>query len=1337
MLGSYDLDLVVMSIVVAMAASYSALELAGRVTASAGRSSKLWMLGGAVVMGAGIWAMHFIGMLAFKLPIRMGYDVALTAFSMLIAMATSGFALRLVSGKELRLPSLLVGGVYMGAGICAMHYTGMEAMQMQPPIDYDPLLFSASVLVAVTASIAALWLAFSLRADRVLHAFEFRLMAAAVMGFAITGMHYTGMAAARFAPDTRCGVDTATFDPAMLGYGIGVAMVVIVGVIVRTTRHGLRSPFSAAASPEQVQRREFEVRLIRAGGVALGVAISLLAAYATWTVASKRVETNFLEVSRDHAHDIIDSFEVSMQAVESLGTFFSASHKGVTRQEFRTFATHLLARTPWASELEWVRWVRGEDRLPFETAMRQQYPAFQITESDAQTGTVTAGLRDEYFLVEYVEPYPGNEDEVGFDRGSETGHREAMSYARDTGTLVSAGGVRTGPQAGTFQVMVFMPVYAIGAPRDSVEQRRANLLGFAAGEFRAGDLVAQSIAKRSFAGLDLQIYQGPAAIPERLLYTHYSRARPPGPAVVSATGRRTTIAFESGGKYWTYVAIAAPGQHEADLWGALLVLLGGLAATAFVEATVRMKNSVIKLGQARGELTSNLSALKFSEDRFRTLVEQAGDGIALYSQQGKLLDANQRTLDLFGYTREDYLGASVDSFVAESERAKVWPELANVMAGREYQSEWQMQRKDGTTFAGEINAKLLSDGRVLMILREITERKVQEEKLSRLGRIHAVVSGINSLIVRCRDRQELFNGICRLLVERGHFKMVWIGLLKNEEVRPMAFHGDDGGVLKSLRISMRADVVGSENSGGPTAQALREQQPVVCNDIAHDERMQQWHQASRDHGLGSMLVLPLYIAKQMSGCFVLYAADPGYFDDEETKLLTELAANVSYAMEFIATEERLDFLAYYDPLTRLANRRQLIERLVTFAQTARQTRKLLAVLQLNLENFKFINDSVGRKGGDEILKQVAQRLTEIVGNTSHIARSAGDHFVVVMDAFQDSAEVVRFIEQDLLPQLSRPMTAGGRELRLAVRIGIARFDQDGDDPESLLRNAEAAMKKARLGTERYVFYTQEMGSTMSEKVTLETQLRRAVEKQEFVLYYQPKVDLRDGSVVGAEALIRWNSPELGQVPPTRFIPLMEETGMIVEVGRWAMEQAIRDHQRWLEQGLPAIPVAVNVSPVQLRHKDFVAVVRDVLTRLADGRPCLDLEITESTLVGDTEDHIVKLKAVRDLGVQIAIDDFGTGYSSLSNLVRLPINTLKIDRSFVLTMTDSADTMSVVSTIMALAHSMRLKVVAEGVDSQEQLKFLRLLRCDQIQGWLFSKALPADEFAQLLREARKL
>ena len=415
-----------------------------------------------------------------------------------------------------------------------------------------------------------------------------------------------------------------------------------------------------------------------------------------------------------------------------------------------------------------------------------------------------------------------------------------------------------------------------------------------------------------------------------------------------------------------------------------------------------------------------------------------------------------------------------------------------------------------------------------------------------------------------------------------------------------------------------------------------------------------------------------------------------------------------------------------DPLTGLANAGVFRGRLAQHIVAARGGK--LAVMILDVSRFKGVNDALGRQAGDELLKEIGRRL--LAQNPGRVARIGADCFALIVPAVQAEDELARLAEQRLADCFGEAHRLGESELRLSGKVGIAVFPADGGDADTLLTNAEAALKKAKAGGEKYLFYTEQMSARTAETLALESKLRQALERSEFVLHYQPKVDLSTRAVVGVEALLRWQSPERGLVAPGSFIPVLEESGLILEVGLWALAQAASDYRRWARSGLNAPRIAVNVSAIQLRQRDFVSSLERALAQ-GGGAAGVDLEITESLLMDEIQATIGKLKQARELGLEIAIDDFGTGYSSLSYLSKLPVGTLKIDRSFVNGMLNDPDATSIVQTIIALAHSLRLKVVAEGVEQEQQATLLRLLRCDQMQGYLFSKPLPREQLEALL------
>jgi diguanylate cyclase (GGDEF)-like protein/PAS domain S-box-containing protein len=730
--------------------------------------------------------------------------------------------------------------------------------------------------------------------------------------------------------------------------------------------------------------------------------------------------------------------------------------------------------------------------------------------------------------------------------------------------------------------------------------------------------------------------------------------------------------------------------------------------------------------------------LRESELRFRQLAENIREVFWLTDPgKNEILYVSPAYEDIWGRRRESVYAEArewIDAIHPE-DRERVLQAAQTRQASGEYAEEYRIRRPDGSLrWIRDRAFPVLRDGkevyRIAGIAEDITEQKQAQTRIERLNRVYAVLSQINALIVRVRDRDELFRGACGIAVEHGQFRMAWIGTVDRaaEAVKPVATAGDVGDFFESAPMAVVETRPGGDGLAG---RAVRELKPVISNDV-HKDKQRLMRRELDERGINSLALIPLILGGEAIGVFALYAADVGFFDDEEMRLLLELASDISFALEHIAKTEKLDYLAYYDELTGLANRRLFHERLTQHLSAADPGKSGVAVLIMDIERFKTVNDTLGRQAGDALLKQIAGRMKQQGVEPARLARFGADQFATVVPDVRSEEEFARRTEARMSELFGAPFRLGDTELRISAKAGIAMFPGDGADADALLRNAEAALKKAKASGERYLFYTQQMSERVAEKLALENQLRQALEKDEFVLHYQPKVDLEKRRIIGLEALIRWQSPERGLVAPGQFISLLEETGLILEVGAWALKRASLDHRRWAEQKLKPPRVAVNVSAIQLRQRDFVRVVEQAIM---DGvAPTgIDLELTESLVMEDVGANIAKLKAVRELGVRIAIDDFGTGYSSLGYLAKLPVQSLKIDRSFIINMHNDADAMSLISTIISLAHSLRLSVVAEGVETEEQAKYLRLLRCDEMQGYLFSKPLPFDAIASLLKK----
>ncbi|HEX9773655.1 MAG TPA: EAL domain-containing protein [Steroidobacteraceae bacterium] len=435
-----------------------------------------------------------------------------------------------------------------------------------------------------------------------------------------------------------------------------------------------------------------------------------------------------------------------------------------------------------------------------------------------------------------------------------------------------------------------------------------------------------------------------------------------------------------------------------------------------------------------------------------------------------------------------------------------------------------------------------------------------------------------------------------------------------------------------------------------------------------------------------------------------------------------------------ALTHRMSYLAQHDSLTDLPNRLLLNDRLTQAMARAYRHRQKLAVLFLDVDRFKHINDSLGHDVGDRLLQSVARRLLGCVRKSDTVSRQGGDEFVILLSEVRHAQDAAVSAEK-ILRSLRTPHRIDDHDLHVTVSIGIVAYPDDGTDAETLMRHADFAMYHAKdSGRNNYQCFTPDMNVRAIERQSLEDGLRHAMEQQQFLLHYQPKIDLDTGAIIGAEALIRWRHPQLGLVPPARFVPIAEDCGFIVAIGRWVLREACRQARAWQDAGLPPLRIAINISSVELRDMDFVAGVRAVLTETVLEPHYLELELTETFLMQDSTSTTAVLQALRDIGVKLALDDFGTGYSSLSHLKRFPIDTLKIDQSFVRDLTTDPDDASIVSAVISMGKSLNMRVVAEGVETREQLAFLHEQSCPEGQGYYFSPPVVAAEFAQLLKRS---
>jgi diguanylate cyclase (GGDEF)-like protein/PAS domain S-box-containing protein len=728
---------------------------------------------------------------------------------------------------------------------------------------------------------------------------------------------------------------------------------------------------------------------------------------------------------------------------------------------------------------------------------------------------------------------------------------------------------------------------------------------------------------------------------------------------------------------------------------------------------------------------------EYELQRFRMAMDVSVDSIYLTDPATmRFVDLNNTACQRLGYTREQLLQLGPQD-VLPMDREQISREYGDVIAAGDQGllHERRFVRSDGSEGWTELRRRALrTEGGMLIVTigRDVTERKRAEESVRRLNRVYAMLSGINSAIVRIRDRDGLFREVCRIAVEAGEFTAAWVGILDRATmaVAPVAWNGFPDQYIELIRERVRAAHSGG---GGVAGQAIREKRPAVANDITQDPRV-LINEETLALGSRALVALPFIVGGEVAGVLVLHARKTGFFDIEEMKLLEELAGDIAFALEHLEALERAEYLAFHDPLTGLPNRTVLTDRLGQMLSAARRAKQLAGVMFFDIERFRLINDTLGRQAGDQFLKEVAARFKATIRAQDTVARVGADVFAVAVSSFSHVTEATHLFSDRLTRAFAPPIMVNGRELRAVVKAGVAVFPNDGDTAEALCGNAEAALKKAKETGARYTFYTPELNARVAGMLALENRLRGALEAGQFVLHYQPKVDTKSRALVGLEALIRWNDPESGLVPPAKFIPLMEETGIILHAGRWALGRAIADVQAWRAKGFVAPRVAVNVSPMQLRQRDFVQSVLETLEGFGDAEPVLDLEITESMMMQNLEATILALQTLRGVGVETSLDDFGTGYSSLAYVARLPVVALKIDRSFVVEMTFSRYARTIVQTVISLAHSLGLKVIAEGVDAEEQAALLAEFGCDQMQGYLISKPVPPAQIEAMLQKA---
>ncbi len=613
---------------------------------------------------------------------------------------------------------------------------------------------------------------------------------------------------------------------------------------------------------------------------------------------------------------------------------------------------------------------------------------------------------------------------------------------------------------------------------------------------------------------------------------------------------------------------------------------------------------------------------------------------------------------------------------------------------------------------------------------EITSRMHQ----ARLVRMISVLSETNEAILRAETRQKLFDLVCTAAASGGNF-LLTIVLQADRELKHLRIVSAAGRNL-DVEAALRTEF----NAGDPEfpETAMRTGKPAIYNDYLTEQQTDIHFEEGQKLGVRSKAFLPLFSRGQTVGAIVFAAEEPNMFSPDFVELLQQLAGNLSFALENFEkaaererAEARIKYLATHDSLTALPNR-AMFHQLLSFAiATARRYERQCAVLFIDLDRFKLINDSLGHAAGDALLVEMAARLNNVVRASDVVARLGGDEFVVLLNEITGTEQAVA-VAHNLLSAFREPLDLNGHECRITGSIGIAMFPDDGPDEQTLMKNADIAMYLAKAeGKNDVRMFSAAIETPSLERLDIESSLRHALERDELRLDYQPKVDVVTGRIVGVEALLRWMHPKLGMLAPRKFIPVAEETGLIVMIGRWVLNTACAQNMEWQRAGLPPISMAVNVSPRQFSDEQLLNSIDHALASSGLDPKLLQIEITESMVMLNVERAIRVLDAIQSRGLRIAIDDFGAGYSSMSMLKRFPIDTIKIDRSFVSDLPDSSQDKAIAEAIINLGKALGLTVVAEGVETAAQDKFLRDHACDEIQGFLFSQPVQPEKIVELL------
>jgi diguanylate cyclase (GGDEF)-like protein/PAS domain S-box-containing protein len=1003
----------------------------------------------------------------------------------------------------------------------------------------------------------------------------------------------------------------------------------------------------------------------------------------------------------------------------------------VTRETFGRYVSNL-AVTHRAGEIRalgYSIYVPGSAKAEFVSSVRRDtsidprgYPDFSIK---------PPGDRPDYVVVTYVEPRTGNETAMGFDITADPVRRASVERARDSGSVTASGrlSLYTVPVEGEWGISLRLAVYRGDLPIETAEQRRRAFKGIVSANFLVREMVNDVVWRDPAKPLHLRVLDtgalsapgGPDKSTDALLYD--SAAQPSAGAKFAET-----VPLEVGDRFWQ-LQFGAPTHYYLNATDYLLpwaVLLGGILI------------SVLLAGLGRALATSG----QYAEARrvAQELIEALPNPIFFKGRDGRYIGVNKAWEKFFGIPRDAFVGKTVyDLYPHDKDTADRLHANDQVLWDKPGTQVYETTitkndgaRRDAIYYKATYTGSRGGVAGLIGTIIDITERKQAEQRQALEHGVTRVLAGAETL---AEAIPAIIQNICQTL--GWHCGARWA---LDKDAGVMRCHESWGVDSPEIRefITENAKLTvtpGGTGEEGLVRRTLSTAKPVWVADLTKTRGFKRAELVARAN-LHGAFCFPLLMGNEVLGVMEFFHRDVREPDDMLILTAQAIGSQIGQYIVRKQAEETLQFVATHDPLTRLPNRVMFQDRLEHAVSRAKRSGLKVSVLFVDLDRFKIVNDTLGHDAGDALLREVAERLTARLRESDTVARLGGDEFVVLLEEISDPV-YVGILAQRLVGALGDAFVLSGQEFHVTGSIGISTYPDDSEDIQTLLKNADIAMYRAKeQGRNAFKFYSAQMNENSVDRLTLEASLRRALDRNELVLHYQPRIDMRTSRITGVEALVRWQHPEMGLVPPVKFIPLAEETGLIVPIGDWVLTAACAQHRAWEQAGLPRIRIAVNLSPRQFLRGDLVKTVARVLRQTGCDPTSLELEITEGSVMRNPENVVALLRELKGMGIRVAIDDFGTGYSSLAYLKRFPVDCLKIDRSFVMDIPADKGDVAINMAVIAMSHSLGMTVCAEGVETREQFDFLLKHGCDEMQGYYFSKPLPLEQVTSLILQEKQ-